>query len=54
MIWHVLTIKIGIILVNSHLLTCVIIAMDVKTVYFSEPVAGLPELVFYRLPKGLL
>ena len=27
---------------------------DVKTVYFSEPVTGLPKLVFYRLPKGLL
>jgi len=28
--------------------------MDVKTVYFSEPVTGLPKPVFYRLPKGLL
>jgi len=27
---------------------------DVKTVYFSEPVTGLPKPVFYRLPKGLL
>ena len=26
---------------------------DVKTVYFSEPVTGLPKPVFYRLPKGL-
>ena len=25
----------------------------VKTVYFSEPVTGLPKPVFYRLPKGL-
>jgi len=25
---------------------------DVKTVYFSEPVTGLPKPVFYRLPKG--
>ena len=27
---------------------------DVKTVYFSKPVTGLPKPVFYRLPKGLL
>ena len=27
---------------------------DVKTVYFSEPVTGLPKPVFYQLPKGLL
>jgi len=27
---------------------------DVNTVYFSEPVTGLPKPVFYRLPKGLL
>jgi len=27
-----------------------IIARDVKTVYFSEPVTGLPKPVFYRLP----
>ena len=27
---------------------------DVKTVYFSEPVTGLPKPAFYRLPKGLL
>ena len=29
---------------------------DVKPVYFSEPVTGLPKPVFtgYRLPKGLL
>ena len=26
---------------------------DVKTVYFSEPVTGLPKPVFYWLPKGL-
>jgi len=25
---------------------------DVKTVYFSEPVTGLPKPVFYRLPTG--
>jgi len=25
-----------------------------KPFIFSEPVAGLPKLVFYRLPKGLL
>ena len=29
-------------------------ARDVKTVYFSKPVTGLPKPVFYRLPKGLL
>ena len=27
---------------------------DVKTVYLSEPVTGLPKTVFYRLPKGQL
>ena len=27
-----------------------IIVRDVKTVYFSEPVTGLPKPVFYRLP----
>jgi len=27
---------------------------DVKTVYFSKPVTGLPKPVFYRLPKSLL
>ena len=27
---------------------------DVKTVYFSEPVTGLPKPVFYRLQKSLL
>jgi len=31
-----------------------ILSRDVKTVYFSEPVTGLPKPVFYRLPKGLL
>jgi len=31
-----------------------IFTRDVKTVYFSEPVTGLPKPVFYRLPKGLL
>ena len=30
------------------------LSRDVKTVYFSEPVTGLPKPVFYRLPKGLL
>jgi len=32
----------------------VIYSRDVKTVYFSKPVTGLPKPVFYRLPKGLL
>ena len=32
----------------------VILVRDVKTVYFSKPVTGLPKPVFYRLPKGLL
>ena len=32
----------------------VLVARDVKTVYFSEPVTGLPKPVFYRLPKGPL
>jgi len=32
----------------------VIYFRDVKTVYFSKPVTGLPKPVFYRLPKGLL
>jgi len=30
-----------------------ICSRDVKTVYFSEPVTGLPKPVFYRLPKDL-
>ena len=40
-------------LVRPHLEYC-ISARDVKTVYFSKPVTGLPKPVFYRLPKGLL
>jgi len=32
----------------------IIIIRDVKTVYFSETVTGLPKPVFYQLPKGLL
>ena len=31
-----------------------VVNRDVKTVYFSEPVTGLPKPVFYQLPKGLL
>jgi len=34
--------------------TTSVLTRDVKTVYFSEPVTGLPKPVFYRLPKGLL
>jgi len=40
--------------ITASLATMTILNKDVKTVYFSEPVTGLPKLVFYRLPKGLL
>ena len=29
------------------------VSQDVKTIYFSEPVTGLPKPVFHWLPKGL-
>ena len=37
-----------------NLASTLVVHRDVKTVYFSEPVTGLPKPVFYRLPKGLL
>jgi len=40
--------------ITASLATTTILNRDVKTVYFSEPVTGLPKPVFYRLPKGLL
>ena len=34
----------------KHVLMQNVVTRDVKTVYFSKPVAGLPKPVFYRLP----
>ena len=35
---------------NVSLCSEFVVVRDVKTVYFSEPVTGLPKPVFYRLP----
>jgi len=40
--------------IKLQVISALVFIRDVKTVYFSERVAGLPKPVFYRLLKGLL
>jgi len=40
--------------IHTLVFSCRVAIRDVKTVYFSKPVTGLPKPVFNRLPNGLL
>jgi len=55
---HLLTVNTSQVFAScTYLPGCVLSSVagrDVKAIYFSKPVTGLPKSVFYRLPKGLL